>query len=150
MPSACNTKKKLKNTSALPGSGCGKMSRAGSNMRISATRRCLRLFRSVLISLICLVMASAAITFANSAGCKLNPPKPYQDLAPDTSVPNTNKPSNKAIITRYAILENRSNILTGLNCINNIKVRLRIAKNNCLPKACWSENIVTSGLWLVE
>ena len=64
----CKTKRKLRNTTVLPGSGWGSMIRAGNNIRIKDVSWSERVVKSVLISLKCLDNAKAVITLANSAG----------------------------------------------------------------------------------
>ena len=49
----------------------------------------------VCISLTYLAKANAVAAFANSLGCKLKFPNPYQEVAPLIFFPKTKRPSNE-------------------------------------------------------
>src|SRR5690606_37626326 len=89
-----------------------------------------------------LARAKAVATLANSEGCILNGPIPYQLVCPLTVFPKKNKPSNKSSALIYISPEYFSYILASKTNRKRIINRLEAIKISCLPYSAEKSNSV--------
>ena len=69
----------------------------GKAMIKTTCKRELNLLRSIWISLMSFAVAKATATLANSAGCRLTPPKAYHERAPEIVLPKGYSPMSSKI-----------------------------------------------------
>ena len=91
-PSRIKTKKSPKKTNADPGSGWKTIKITGIKISSETLKRYFALRISVWIPLKKSATIRDVVIFTNSAGCKLNPPIVYQDVAPEIFCPKTKSP----------------------------------------------------------
>ena len=90
-PSRYKTKMNILYIKALPGSGWGSIRNTGKNTIAKACTCLFTSFKLICVSLKYLANANAVAAFANSEGCSVKLPKPYQHRCPAIVFPNINK-----------------------------------------------------------